>query len=86
MTSAELTGWLAYLERDDGIWINRTAYATNKAFSGGHKQPARQQVDDDEPVIDTTDPNFVKHFKGFIQGNPPQNRPTRQTSTEIKRG
>jgi hypothetical protein len=46
-----------------------------KAFKGGgqgQQPPAREE----EPVIDTTDPNFVKTFKGFNFEKPkPKRRP-----------
>jgi hypothetical protein len=84
MTSAELTGWLAYLQVDDEVKTQRTSYAIARAFNGDKKQPAKRK--DEEEVIDTTDPEFVKYFRGFTHSKPQQRRPNRQTSTEIKIG
>lgn len=85
-TSGELAGWLAYLRVDDEVQTQRTTIALMKAMKTGTIQQARQPVEEEKP-IDTTDPNFVKHFKGFIVGDPPaQRRINRQANTEIKRG
>lgn len=82
---AELTGWLAYLNRDDEVKTNQMAWAIAKAFGGeqkGQKQkPARQA--EDEEIIDTTDPEFAKNFKGFTHAKPQPRKPTKQSSTEI---
>jgi hypothetical protein len=44
-----------------------------KAFGGGQGQPPARE---EEPVIDTTDPEFAKHFKGFNVEKPkPKRRP-----------
>lgn len=90
--SAELTGWLAYLRVDDEVQAQRTAYAIAKAFGGGEQQKAHAHnskpvVGEEEEVIDTTDPEFVKHFMGFTYGDKPKNAPNRiSESTEIKIG
>lgn len=87
MTSAELAGWLSYLQVDDEAQTQRTTLAIIKAFSNP-KQRANHTDDEDEEVIDTTDPEFAKHFKGFtntpIGRQPPRPMPMR--STEILRG
>lgn len=87
MTSAELTGWLAYLSVDDEVQAQRIAYAIVKAFGGGKAQ--KHAVDEDEEVIDTTSPDFAKNFKGFTGTPAPPQRgiPQRQMmSTEILLG
>lgn len=64
----EFNSLLAYLRRDDEIQTDRLTYAINRAIVqafGGDKKK-QQPVDDDEPVIDTTDPEFAQNFKGFI--------------------
>jgi len=83
-TSGELAGWLAYLRVDDEAQAQRTAIAMMKAFGGAKAK--RADDDEDEPVIDTTDPKFAQTFKGFInapgtQRNMPVQKP--QRSTEI---
>ena len=86
MTSAELTGWLAYLQADDEIQVQRTAYSIVKAFNGdqkGQKQKPAKQAEADEEVIDTTDPKFAQQFKGFTHAGPQPRRANRQSSTEI---
>lgn len=83
-TSAELTGWLAYLQVDDEVRAQRAAYSIVRALGGdkGQKQkPAKRTVEDEE-VIDTTDPKFVEQFKGFTYAKPQPRRP-QQGSTEI---
>lgn len=86
-TGGELAGWLAYLRVDDEARAQRTAIAILKAFGGG-KQQAKQAVDDeDEPVIDTTDPEFAKNFKGFVNKPlQPQRQMRPMQSTQILRG
>ncbi len=86
-TSAELTGWFAYLQVDDEVQAQRTAIALLKAFNGGQKRPA-QQTDDDEEVIDTTKPEFAQQFKGFTNTpkQPQRSMPTRPMSTQILMG
>jgi len=79
-----MTGWLAYLQVDDEVRTQQIAYAIVKAFGGDKKQPARRK--DEEEVIDTTNPEFAKHFRGFTHSKPQPRRPRRQTSTEIKIG
>lgn len=89
-SSTELTAWSEYLRMEDERFVNLVAYAIVKAFGGDKKQQAvnKQQVQDDEedePVIDTTDPKFLEEFRGFSYGNqaptvPPARIPT---STEI---
>lgn len=61
---ADLTEMYAYLHRDDEVQIHRLIYAIMKAFNGDGKQP--RPIDDDEEIIDTTNPDFAKHFQGFI--------------------
>lgn len=90
--SAELTGWLAYLKVDDEVRAQQTAYAIAKAFGGDkklHADNSRQKAveAEEEEVIDTTDPNFVKRFQGFTYGDKPQKAQNRvPTNTEIKIG
>lgn len=64
----ELNSAFAYLHRDDEIQTDRLVYAVTKAivqaFGDGKKQK-NKLVDDDEEIIDTTDPKFVEQFKGF---------------------
>lgn len=65
-TSAELTGWLAYLSVDDKVQSQRTTLALLEAMiKAGTVHPGKP-VDDDEPIIDTTDPSFAQNFQGFI--------------------
>jgi hypothetical protein len=89
--SAELTGWLTYLRVDDEVQAQRTAYAIAKAFGAGEqkvhannrKQPV---VEEEEEIIDTTDPDFVKHFQGFTYGDKPKNIPQQSNEIEIIEG
>lgn len=85
MTSAEFTGWLAYLQVDDEVQVQRLAYAIARAFNGDKTGKKQQAAKEDEEVIDTTDPKFAEQFKGFTYGGKPQppHMPSRQTSTEI---
>ena len=80
-TSAELTGWQAYLRVDDEVQIQRLAYAIVKAFNGDKKQQSKPV--EAEEVIDTTDPKFAEQFQGFTYAKPQTPRKPRQTSTEI---
>lgn len=83
-TSAELTGWLAYLQVDDEVQVQRLAYAIVKAFNGDKGQKQQPKQAEDEEVIDATDPKFAEQFKGFTYAKPqPPRKPTRQSSTEI---
>lgn len=82
-TSGELAGWLAYLQVDDEVQMQRTTLAMLKASGGGKTQSVSRMVDGEAP-IDTTDPKFAKHFQGFI--DKPGLRPKRMQSTEIKIG
>jgi hypothetical protein len=85
MTSAEMTGWLAYLQVDDEVRAQRAAYSIVKAFNGdkGQKQkPAKRTVEDEE-VIDTTDPKFAEQFQGFTYAKPQPPRRPQQGNTEI---
>jgi hypothetical protein len=78
-TGGELAGWLAYLRVDDEAQSQRTTLAFLKAFGRGNaQQPAKPAA---EPVIDTTDPNFVKTFKGFNFEKPKPKR--RQQNAEF---
>lgn len=88
MTSAELTGWQAYLQVDDEVRAQKMAYAISKAFTSGDgkKSSTAKTAQEEEEVIDTTDPEFAKHFKGFSHAKPQQQQRPRQTSTEIKFG
>jgi hypothetical protein len=63
--SAELAHAVAYLYRDDEIQTNRLIYAIVRAFNGDGKTKKPAVDDDDEEIIDTTDPTFAEHFKGF---------------------
>ncbi len=73
-TSGQLAGLLAYLRVDDEVQTQRMTLAFMRALRGGMQPstPAREE----EPVIDTTDPNFVKNFKGFNFEKP---KPKRRT-------
>lgn len=65
---AELNGLLAYLHRDDEVQTDRLMYAINRAIVqafGGDKKKQNKLVDDDEEIIDTTDPKFAEQFKGL---------------------
>ncbi len=65
-TSGELAGWIAYLLVDDEVQTQRTTIAMLKALiKAGTIHPAKP-VEEDEPVIDTTNPAFAKNFQGFI--------------------
>lgn len=73
---------------DDEIQVNRLIYAIVKAFNGdGKKQPNKMVDDDDEEIIDTTQPEFAEKFKGFTN-TPVINRQQSfaQRGTEIIRG
>lgn len=85
MTSAELTGWLAYLQVDDEVKAQWATYSVVKAFKGDQKDQKQRSVkpDPDEEIIDTTDPDFAKNFKGFTHAKPQPRRPNRQSGTEI---
>jgi hypothetical protein len=91
MSSMELTAWFEYLRIDDEVRTQRITYAIIKAFGGGtwaQQQTASYRTDDEEEIIDTTDPNFTKFFQGFSyeKSQQPRRRPRRQTNTEIKFG
>ncbi len=84
---AELTGLLAYLQQDDEVKANWTAYAIAKALGGDRKTRTRPLDDDDEEVIDTTQPEFAQNFKGFVNTKPQMQRmPSRQAGTQILMG
>lgn len=73
-SSSELSAWLAYERIEDEIWTKRIegiAYAIARAFGSG--QAKQRPIDDDEEVIDTTNPDFAEKFKGFI-GAPGQRK------------
>lgn len=87
MSSAELTGWFAYLRVDDEVTSQKIAYAIVRAFNGDKdskpaKNKAREQEEEEE-IIDTTDPEFAEHFMGFTYGDKPQARPRQAQNTEI---
>lgn len=92
--SAELTGWLAYMRVDDEVQAQRLAYGIAKAFGAGDPKKAhagnkRQPVvEEEEEVIDTTDPEFVKRFMGFTYGDnkTPVNQNVQQQEIEIIEG
>jgi hypothetical protein len=88
MSSVELTAWFEYLRVDDEVRMQQIVYAIIKAFGGtSTQQTAPHRIDNEEEIIDTTDPNFTKLFKGFSYEKPQsRRRPRRQTSTEIKFG
>jgi hypothetical protein len=72
-TSGQLAGLIGYLRVDDEVQMQRMTIAFMKAFGGGQGQPPARE---EEPVIDTTDPEFAKHFKGFNVEKPkPKRRP-----------
>lgn len=83
MQSVELSGWIEYLHLDDDLQMTRMARAITMAF-----RVERKPVDDGgEEVIDTTQPEFAKHFKGFI--NEPKGKPAKafhQRNTDIRMG
>lgn len=84
-----MMGWIEYLRMDDEERANWTAYAMTKAFQGGpRKQAVSQAIDDDEEeVIDTTSPDFIKNFKGFTNAPiAPQRTLGGIHNTEILRG
>ncbi|MGA8765251.1 MAG: hypothetical protein WB562_20455 [Candidatus Sulfotelmatobacter sp.] len=62
-SSAELTGLFEYLHIDDEIQTNRLIYAIVRAFNGD--KATKKPVDDDEAIIDTTQPEFARQFQGF---------------------
>lgn len=73
-TGGQLAGLIAYLRVDDEVQTQRLTIAFMKALRGGGQQPPARE--EEEPVIDTTDPNFVKTFKGFNFEKPkPKRRP-----------
>jgi hypothetical protein len=53
------------LSVDDEAQAQRTELAILKALGRIKTQPAKP-IEDDEPIIDTTDPSFAKSFQGFI--------------------
>lgn len=66
----ELNSALAYLHKDDAVQMDRLTYAVTKAIVaafGGDKKPKPQELDEDEEIIDTTDPSFAEHFQGFTE-------------------
>jgi hypothetical protein len=89
MTSAELTGWFAYMRVDDEVRAQKAAYAIVKAYNGDKtdgKQPKNKgkKHEEEEEVIDTTDPEFAEHFRGFTYGDKPRAaRPRQNVNTEI---
>lgn len=62
MSSAELSGCLAYLEMDDEQSVYRMAKAFSLALAGTQRAQAQEEV------IDTTSPEFAAQFKGFTGG------------------
>jgi len=81
----ELAGLLGYLRVDDEVQTQRLTIAILKAFGSG-QQPAKHPAQNEE-VIDTTDPEFVKHFRGFNYEKPTRPQRRRQShNTEIKIG
>jgi hypothetical protein len=87
---AELTGLSAYLTVDDEVKTQQTAYAIIKAFNGDKKQQAAKRHEEpEEEIIDTTDPEFARLFRGINYVQPqPQRRfsPNSNGNTEIKIG
>lgn len=63
--SAELTGWIAYERIDEERQMNLITQAIARAFNGDKPRANAVVDDDDEEIIDTTQPEFVKQFKGF---------------------
>ncbi len=87
MSSIELLGWLHYLEIDDEVQTQRLALAIIRAFGGGKRSKRQVVEDEDEEIIDTTDPKFAASFKGFTNiPGAPQRAPNRQTNTQILMG
>jgi hypothetical protein len=71
-TGGQLAGWMAYLRVDDEVQTQRLTVAIIKAFGGVQGQPPARE--EEEPVIDTTNPDFAKHFKGFNYEKPKPKR------------
>lgn len=84
-TSAELNGWHAYLQVDDEVQMQRTIKAMLAVLARVQPQQRAAPVEE-EPVIDTTDPDFLKNFGGFIQGDPPPKQAMSPANLEIKKG
>jgi hypothetical protein len=70
-TGGELAGDIAYLRVDDEVQMQRMTMAFMQALIrvGGMQPVAPPQPE--RKVIDTTDPDFIKNFKGLIKGKPP---------------
>jgi hypothetical protein len=81
-TGGELAGSIAYLRVDDEVQMQRLTIAIMKAFGSGQKQQPAQRSTNEE-VIDTTDPEFTKHFKGFNYEKPNPQQRRRQQNTRI---
>ena len=70
-TGGELAGLRGYLQVDDEVQMQRMTLAFMHALMRvGGIQPA-SPPQPERKVIDTTDPNFIKTFKGFRKGKPP---------------
>lgn len=71
-TGGRLAGLIGYLKVDDEVQMQRMTIAFAQALRMVMMQPGMQQAPQPErKVIDTTDPNFIKTFKGFRKGKPP---------------
>lgn len=68
MSSAELSGWITYLQLSEKIQADWISLAIVKAFNGekqGPKPKDKPGFFDGEEIIDTTTADFREHFKGF---------------------
>lgn len=80
----ELTNWIVYEQMEEERQIAMLRQAIVLAFNGDKKAQASPIDNDEEPVVDTTDPKFVEQFKGFTgtpqaQQQQPQRLPARGT-------
>lgn len=64
--AAELTGWLAQLKLEDEFARRQMSEAIRTVLMSIKLIPQGGRKEEEEEVIDTTDPNFAKEFKGFI--------------------
>ncbi len=67
MSSAELSGWITYLQLSEKIQADWITLAIVKAFNGekGEKPKDKPGTFEGEEIIDTTSADFREHFQGF---------------------
>jgi hypothetical protein len=84
-SSSELSGWYEYMQREDERIVQLIARAILLAFNGESKGNQRGPTQKEE-IIDTTDPDFAKHFMVFTGGGPqpPPQPPQPETQSDYQ--